>query len=101
MIPKHPKTLLVIAAEAVIEKALLRDARERGAQAWTVSEVRSAGREGQREGAWEADRTVEIKLVCEPEVADAIAGHVLAEYAAHYQVAMYFVPVDVLRPDRF
>ncbi len=101
MSPKHPKTLLVIAAEAAIERALLREARELGAQAWTVTDVRSAGIEGLREGQWEADRTVEIRLVCEPDVADAIAAQVLAEYAPNYQVAMYFAAVSVLRPDHF
>jgi len=101
MTPKHPKTLLVIVAEAVLEKPLVRDARERGAQGWTVGEVHGAGREGVREGAWEADRTVEIKVICEPSVADLIADHVMTTYAAHYSVAMYFSSVDVLRPDRF
>jgi Ni/Co efflux regulator RcnB len=101
MIPKHPRTLLVIVAEAVIEKTLLREARERGAQSWTVSDVRGAGREGVREGAWEADRTVEIRLVCEAEVADAIAAHVLYSHAPNYQIAMYFAPVSVLRPGHF
>jgi nitrogen regulatory protein PII len=101
MTQKHPKTLLVIVAEAVLEKNLVRDARERGAQGWTVSEVHGAGREGVREGAWEADRTVEIKVICDEAVADAIAEHVLATYAANYSVAMYFSPVAVLRPERF
>ena len=98
---KHAKTLLVIVAEAVLEKNLVRDARERGAQSWTISEVHSAGREGVREGAWEADRTIELKLICEPAVADAIAEHVIATYAAHYAVAIYFSEVKVLRPDRY
>lgn len=98
---KHPKTLLVIVTEAVLEKNLVRDVRQRGAQGWTVSEVHGAGREGVREGAWEADRTVEIKVICEEAVADAIAEHVLSTYAAHYSVAMYFSPVSVLRPERF
>ncbi len=98
---KHPKTLLVIVAEAVLEKNLVRDARERGAQGWTVSEVHGAGREGVREGAWEADRTIELKVICDPGVADAIADHVLASYAPHYSVAMYFSTVQVLRPERF
>ncbi len=97
----HPKTLLVIVAEAVLEKPLVRDARERGAQGWTVTEVHGAGREGVREGSWEADRTVEIKVICDPAVADAIADHVMTTYAAHYSVAMYFSTVGVLRPDRF
>jgi nitrogen regulatory protein P-II 2 len=101
MITKHPKTLLVIVAEAVLEKALVRDARERGAQGWIVTEVHGAGREGVREGAWEADRTVEIKVICDEAVADTIAEHVLRQYADHYSVALWFSPVAVLRPDRF
>ncbi len=98
---KHPKTLLVIVAEAVLEKNLVREARQRGAQGWTVTEVHGAGREGVREGAWEADRTIELKVICDETVADAIAEHVLATYAANYSVAMYFSPVSVLRPERF
>ncbi len=100
-LPKHPKTLLVIVAEAALEKALVRDARERGAHGWTVTEVRSAGLDGVREGDWEADRTVEVKLICEPAVADLIAQHVLTTYARHYAVAMTFSEVSVLRPERF
>ena len=98
---KHSKTLLVIVAEAALEKNLVRDARERGAQSWTISEVHSAGREGVREGAWEADRTIELKLICDAAVADAIAEHVIATYAEHYAVALYFGDVKVLRPERF
>lgn len=98
---KHPKTLLVIVAEAALEKMLVRDVRERGAQGWTLTEVSGAGRGGVREGAWEADRTVELKVICEEAVADAIAQHVLAAYAPHYSVAMYFGAVAVLRPERF
>lgn len=98
---RHPKTLLVIVAEAALEKALVRDARERGAQRWTVTEVHGAGVEGVREGAWEADRTIELKLICEAAVAEAIAEHVIARYAANYAVALYFADVQVVRPDRF
>lgn len=98
---KHTKTLLVIVAEALLEKQLLRDARQHGAQGWSVAEVHSAAREGVREGAWEADRTVEIRIICDAAVADALAEQVLAQYAPHYSVAMHFSEVQVLRPDRF
>ena len=98
---KYPKTLLVIVAEAVLEKPLVRDARERGAQSWTVAEVHGGGHGGVREGAWEADRTIEMTLICEPAVADTIAAHVLAVYAPNYSVALYFSPVQVLRPERY
>jgi predicted nuclease with RNAse H fold len=98
---KHPKTLLVIVAEAALEKSLVRDVRERGAQGWTVAEVHGAGREGVREGAWEADRTIEMKVICDPAVADAIAAHVLAVYAPNFHVALWFSEVSVLRPERY
>ncbi|MCU0775431.1 MAG: transcriptional regulator [Ideonella sp.] len=98
---KHPKTMLLVVAEAVLEAALLRDARQLGAQGWTVAEVRSASLEGEREGAWEADRTVEIRLICDPAVADAIAEHVLQQYVPYYSIAMVFTQAEVLRPERF
>jgi hypothetical protein len=98
---KHAKTLLVIVAEAALEKNLLRDARARGVLGWTIAEVRGASLEGVRDGDWEADRTIEIKLICDPAVADLLAEHVIATYAQHYAVALYFVDVKVLRPDRY
>jgi predicted nuclease with RNAse H fold len=100
-LPKHSKTLLVIVAEAALEKNLVRDARERGAQGWTIGEVHGTSLEGVREGAWEADRTIELKLICEAAVADAIAEHVITAYAKHYAVAIYFNEVKVLRPQRY
>lgn len=98
---KHPKTLLVINAEALLEKPLVRDLRERGAQGWTVTEVHGANLEGVREGAWEADRTIELKVICDEAVADAIAEHVLATYAPNYSVVLWFAAVQVLRPQRY
>lgn len=98
---KYPKTQLVIVAEAVLERALMRDARQQGAQSCTVSEVRGFWHEGGREGVWDADRTLELKVICEPEVAEAIAAHVLQTYAGHYEVAISFSEVFVLRPERY
>lgn len=101
MLAKHPKCLLVIVAEAALEKSLVRDIRAAGAQSWTVNDVRAVGREGEREGAWEADRTIEMKVICDEAVADSIAEHVLSSYAANFSVAMHFAAVTVLRPERY
>jgi nitrogen regulatory protein P-II 2 len=100
-LPRHPKKLLVVVAEAELERALVHDARELGAQGWTIQEVRSAAREGVREGAWESDRTIEMKVICDESVADAIAARVLTDYAPHYSVAVWFSDVQVIRPERF
>jgi nitrogen regulatory protein P-II 2 len=98
---KHPKKLLVIFAEAALEKQLMRDAAQLGAQGCTVSDVRGQGHSGLREGAWEADRTIEMKIICDEAVADRIAQHVLTQYAPHYGVSLYFADVQVLRPQRY
>lgn len=97
----HARTLLVIVAEAALEKPLIREARALGVQGWTVAEVHGRFFEGEREGAWEADRTIELKLLCERATAEALAREVLARYAPNYSVAMYFTPAEVLRPERF
>jgi nitrogen regulatory protein P-II 2 len=100
-LPRHRKTQLTVVTEAALEKLLVREARERGAQSWSVAEVHGGAVEGVREGSWEADRTVRIDLICEPDVAERVAEHVLATYAAHYSVSLHFCEVWVVRPDRY
>jgi hypothetical protein len=98
---KHAKKLLVIFAEAALEKPLMRDAIQLGAQGCSVAEVHGQGHSGLREGAWEADRTIEMKIICDAVVADRIAEHVMTQYAQHYSVSIYFADVQVLRPQRY
>lgn len=101
-LPKHPKTLLTVVTEAVLERAVVRLARERGAQNWLVTEVLTAGSlDGVREGGWTAERTVKIQLICEPEVADLIAQALMTGYSENYSLAIWFDTVSVLRPERY
>lgn len=101
MLTRHPKQLLVIIAEAALEKPLCADVKRLGAHGYTVVDVRGEGSMGIREGSWEADRTVQMSVICEPEVADSIASHVMARYAPHYGVTLYFAAAEVLRPGKF
>lgn len=98
---KHPRKLLVIIAEAVLEKRLVADVRQAGAHGYTVHDVRGGSAHSTREGSWEADRTIEIKVICETPVADAIAAHVLTTYAPNYGLTLFFADVSVLRPEKF
>jgi nitrogen regulatory protein P-II 2 len=97
----HPKKLLVIIVEAALEKVLIRDARQFGAHGYTISEVRGGGDRGERESAWEADRSIEMKVICDEAVAEQLAQHVLATYAPHYAVTMFTTDVGVFRPQKF
>lgn len=98
---KYPRQLLVIIAEAVLEKHLVQDVKRLGAHGYTIFDVRGGGTGGERSGMIEADRTIHMEVVCEEAVADRIAHHVLTVYAPHYSVTMYFAEVKVLRPAKY
>jgi nitrogen regulatory protein P-II 2 len=97
----HPKRLLVVITEAALEKRLIRDAKRLGAQGYTVYDVRGGSQHATHEGAWEADRMIEIKIICDDAVAQAIAEHVMAQYAANYGMSLFFTDVQVIRPQKF
>ena len=98
---KHQKKLLVIIAEAVLEKTLIGDARRLGAQGYTVYDVRGGSQYATHEGCWDADRMIEMKIICEDSVADAMADHVIQHYASDYGVSLFFSDIEVIRPQKF
>lgn len=98
---KHSKTKLTVIAEALLEPRLLAELKRHHAHVWTIAEVRGAFPEGARDGDWEADRTIEVRVICDPVVADAIAEAVLAKFAPHYSIVVHFAEVQVLRPERY
>src|SRR5512145_2201900 len=97
----HAKKLLVIIAEAALEKQLIRDARQFGAHGYTIYDVRGGGERGERTAEWDADRLVEMKVICDDAVAARLAQHVLAQYAPHYAVTLFTTDVGVFRPQKF
>ncbi|MCU0950623.1 MAG: transcriptional regulator [Burkholderiaceae bacterium] len=97
----HAKKLLVIIAEAALEKQIIRDARQFGAQGYTIYDVRGGGERGERDASWDADRLVEMKVICDDSVAHRLAEHVLKSYATHYAVTMFTADVGVFRPQKF
>ena len=99
--PTHARKLVLIIAEAAIEKALADDVRRLGALGYTVHDVRGGGRRGERHGDWDADRSIEMKVIASAPVAQAIADHVLATYARHYAVTLFVAEGTVLRPEKF
>jgi nitrogen regulatory protein P-II 2 len=98
---KHDRRLLTIITEAAIERPLVADCRRLGAQGYTVLDVRGGGLRGEREGAWEADRSIELQVICSAEVAERIAEHVLAQYVSHYAVSLYLSDVQVFRAQKY
>jgi nitrogen regulatory protein P-II 2 len=97
----HSRKLLVVICEAALEKALVADVGRLGAAGYTIVDARGGGRGGTRDATWESDRSIEIKVICDADVADRVAAHVLAAYSAHYAVTLYLADVSVLRPEKF
>lgn len=97
----HPRKVIVILAEGTLERMLTADVQRLGAHGYNITDVRGAGASGKREGAWDADRTIRMEVVCDAGVADTIAEHVLGTYAEHYGVTVYIAAVDVFRPQKF
>ena len=97
----HARKLLVIIGEAALEKNLVRDALGFGVQGYTITDVRGSGGRGEREGSWEADRSIEFKIIADAAVAEQIAQHVLTAYAPNYAIVMFTSDVGVFRPQKF
>jgi nitrogen regulatory protein P-II 2 len=99
--PTHPRKLLTVITEAALERALIADCKKLGALGYTVLDVRGGGLHGHRDGEWEADRSIEMQVVCSDEVAQTIAEHVLAHYAPHYAVSLYLTDAQVFRAQKY
>lgn len=97
----HARKMLVIISEAALEKSLVRDARSFGAQGYTISEVRGGGERGDREARWEADRSIEMKVICDEDVAARLAKHVLEVYAPNFALTLFTTDVGIFRPQKF
>ena len=93
--------MLVIIAEANLEKLLIKDIQKLGAVGYTVIDVRGGGHSGVREGTWEADRTIRMEVIADENMADTIAQHVLEQYGKDFGITLYFSTVLVLRPQKF
>ncbi|MCS6947362.1 MAG: hypothetical protein NZM12_07075 [Steroidobacteraceae bacterium] len=98
---KFAKKLLVVITEATLEQPIAKLALESGAHGYTVHDVHGAGSAGTREGSWEADRNIELKIICDPGVADRIAEQVFARYAGNFALTLFFADVQVLRPQKY
>jgi hypothetical protein len=97
----HARKLLVVITEGALERSLVKDIRVFGALGYTIHDVRGAGRHGERPGDWEADRSIEIKVICEQAVADRLAAHILQSYSEDYSLSLYLADVSVFRKDKY
>lgn len=97
----HPRKLLIVIAEAALERQLVADVKRLGAHGYTVIDVRGGGARGDRGADWDADRSIQMEVICEDAVAEAIAKHIQHVYFDNYAVTVFITEVGVLRPAKF
>ncbi|THF67065.1 transcriptional regulator [Pseudothauera nasutitermitis] len=97
----HPCKLVVIIAEQALEGPLARDVMALGAHGYTVADVRGWGAHGARSGAWEADKSIRMEILCDEATSLAITRHVEEQYFRHYAMVAFVADVGVLRPQKF
>ncbi len=97
----HPRCLLTIVCEALLEPRIEADLTRLGAPGWTGTTVRGRGDRGAREAHWENDGNVRIEVVCARELAERIADHLHQRYYADYAMVCWLSAVEVMRPEKF
>ncbi|PZP61221.1 MAG: transcriptional regulator [Azospira oryzae] len=100
MTTDHRKLLTVI-CEAELESRLAQDVMRLGAHGYTVTDARGRGAHGVRDAAWEATLNIRMEVVCEAQVAAAIAAHLRKTYYDNYAMILFIQDVEVLRPEKF
>ncbi|MEA3300093.1 MAG: transcriptional regulator [Pseudomonadota bacterium] len=95
------RKLLTIITEAALESILIKEIEALGARGYTITDARGKGRRGPRDAAWDESSNIRIEILCDAEVADAIARHLQARYYDDYGMVLFVNDVSVLRPEKF
>lgn len=95
------RKLLTIITEAALESVLIKEIERLGARGYTITDARGKGRRGPRDAAWDESSNIRIEILCDTEIADAIARHLRARYYDDYGMVLFVNEVSVLRPEKF
>lgn len=95
------RKLLTIITEAALESILIKEIEALGARGYTITDARGKGRRGPRDAAWDESSNIRIEILCDAEIADAIARHLRERYYDDYGMVLFVNDVSVLRPEKF
>ncbi len=97
----HPRKLVTIITEAIVERELTHDLETLGARGYTITEARGLGAQGHRTSSWEQNANIRIEVICDTAVATRIVGHLRQRFYPDYAMVIYLADIEVLRPDKF
>lgn len=97
----HSRKLVSVICEAALERQLITEVQALGIGGYTISDVRGGGTRGVRGGEWEAERSIELKAVCDGAAAEQLCSVLMERYALHFALVLYVSDVGVLRAGKF
>ncbi len=92
--------LITIITESALEHTLIDDFDRLGAGGYTITNARGKGYTGVRDGRWPTDSNIRVEVICDTELADTIAEHIIKTYYRDYAVMVYIGDVTVVKPDK-
>jgi hypothetical protein len=92
---------LTIITESALESVLPAELERLGAKGYTILAAHGKGARGVRTGDWDQNRNIQIDVICNESVANAIVAHCTERYYKHYAMVLYLTDVGVVRPEKF
>jgi nitrogen regulatory protein PII len=97
----YTRRMITIVTEAALERALVTELEALGVKGFTITDARGKGSRGTRQSDWVQEGNIRVEVICDPALADRIAGHVRDKFYANYAMILFLQDVSVLRSDKF
>lgn len=97
----YTRRMVTIVTEAALERALVTELEALGVKGFTITDARGKGSRGTRQSDWVQEGNIRVEVICDPTLADRIAGHVRDKFYANYAMILFLQDVSVLRSDKF
>jgi|GEM_PF-673206 len=93
---RHPRKILTIVTEAVLEPEILERLTALGIGGYTIDDVRGRGRRGVRRAEWEQSRTIRIQIVEQWPVLEKLILRMKADFEEQYALFIYVADVEAI-----
>jgi nitrogen regulatory protein PII len=97
----YTRRMVTIVTEAALERALVTELEALGVKGFTITDARGKGSRGTRQSDWVQEGNIRVEVICDPALADRIAGQVRDRFYANYAMILFLQDVSVLRSDKF
>jgi nitrogen regulatory protein PII len=98
---QYTRRMVTIVTEAALERSLVGELETLGVRGFTITDARGKGSRGTRQSDWAQEGNIRVEVICDPALADRIAGRMQEKFYDHYAMILFMQDVGVLRSDKF